>query len=1039
MKIRPYLRASLPLFALIAAFAHAEPGDILFSDDFERATLGTDWVVAGNGRAGIGSQTANSGTRSLFTANLDVTATLRVVDLSVPAARVEFWVRRGDDDFSEDTDQDDDVTVEYLNSAGVWTTLVDYDGGGTNGEIINASFLLPSDALHSAFQLRFRQLFGSGGPPENNGIGWDFWHFDDLLIVESADFTSGNLDCDTFDDGVGYTRVGGGSGVASVTNATFLSAPFSQSLNGEFVQVVSPIRDTRSGFLGVSSWVRRGADAFSENPDGNENLEIEYRADDDSWVLLDRFSGSDTPGEIFEPTYDLSNVPAAQHENFQIRLTLTDGSGPDFDFWHIDEICFIEIESVVASTIEVSHDALANYCAEELISIVVRDINGDPLSGYVGSISVTTNSGRGNWRLATGDGVFDNGTADDGTATYTFSALDDASIVLGLTYTSGAPSVDIDVTQTSGDPVQDDDSEGLLTFTPTGLTVTATALSNPPPATINDPLPNQIAGTDFVIHISAFAGSSVDVACGVIEDFAGARAIRFWQDWIDPTTSAGVSATIDGLIVGASQALATPQTVNFVAGQASVVAKYKDVGQLRINMRDEALALEGSTNAFVSRPADLLVTRVASPAGVLNPGATSIAVGEPELVPAGAPFEVSVEVRDAESDVTPNYGRESTPESIRVSSIELVAPVGGIHGSADDGTLINGDSLALGATAGVFESTTVAFDEFGIIRMQAQIGDGDYLGSGQTLGTPTGNIGRFGVRDFELTGATLTPSCGLFTYMSEPQLGVEFNLRARNDLGDTLLNYDGSLVANTALADVQAVAENDDSGINLGPRLAGLNGSWQTGVYAVATTAAEFSRGATLDGPFERLALGLDVQDPLDSRLLSNADLNATSVGDCVAAGNCTAASIGETEVYYGRLLAPPAQGPETTNLALDLVAQIWDGAGFVTHVADSCSRYEVAQISLQSFTSNLQAGETLPIGPVLSTPLLSGRADLSAPPLLSAPGIGNDGSAEVRYSVADWLRFDWLGVGEADPVATATFGRYRGHDRIVSWREVTR
>jgi len=40
---------------------------------------------------------------------------------------------------------------------------------------------------------------------------------------------------------------------------------------------------------------------------------------------------------------------------------------------------------------------------------------------------------------------------------------------------------------------------------------------------------------------------------------------------------------------------------------------------------------------------------------------------------------------------------------------------------------------------------------------------------------------------------------------------------------------------------------------------------------------------------------------------------------------------------------------------------------------------------------------------------------------------------------VEDWLKFEWggYGTGYIDPSATATFGTYRGHDRIIYWREI--
>jgi len=34
------------------------------------------------------------------------------------------------------------------------------------------------------------------------------------------------------------------------------------------------------------------------------------------------------------------------------------------------------------------------------------------------------------------------------------------------------------------------------------------------------------------------------------------------------------------------------------------------------------------------------------------------------------------------------------------------------------------------------------------------------------------------------------------------------------------------------------------------------------------------------------------------------------------------------------------------------------------------------------------------------------------------------------------WLEFDGLGTGDQDPEGPATFGRFRGHDRIIYWSE---
>ena len=48
-------------------------------------------------------------------------------------------------------------------------------------------------------------------------------------------------------------------------------------------------------------------------------------------------------------------------------------------------------------------------------------------------------------------------------------------------------------------------------------------------------------------------------------------------------------------------------------------------------------------------------------------------------------------------------------------------------------------------------------------------------------------------------------------------------------------------------------------------------------------------------------------------------------------------------------------------------------------------------------------------------------------------------------YSIYDWLKYDWNNIDEGsdgliyddDPSATATFGIFRGNDRIIYQREV--
>jgi uncharacterized repeat protein (TIGR01451 family) len=112
--------------------------------------------------------------------------------------------------------------------------------------------------------------------------------------------------------------------------------------NGGAVQVVSNVIDTSDpSFSNLTMWIRRGSDAFSENPEGSENLVVEYLNNVSAWVALETFAGGGTAGQIYLRSY---NLPAAgRHANFQVRVRQTGGSGSSWDFWHVDDVCFEQL------------------------------------------------------------------------------------------------------------------------------------------------------------------------------------------------------------------------------------------------------------------------------------------------------------------------------------------------------------------------------------------------------------------------------------------------------------------------------------------------------------------------------------------------------------------------------------------------------------------------------------------------------------------------------------------------------------------------
>lgn len=318
---------------LLQSSVFAAPGDILFSDDFERAALAPNWTADVAARAGISTATASSPTRSMYTRNQVVTVTSSVIDLTVAGAEFSYWIRRGRDDFSENPEANEDLIVEYLDSVGSWVNLVTYLGNGTAGQIYTGTVLLPFSALHANFQLRVRQTGGSG-------VDWDYWHIDDIVITEKAasrpPLTLGS--CDDFEQGMSNWNITSAGGNAGINTATSQSPSSSMFTNSGVVTVTSnDINTNNAQFNGVSMWIRRGSDAFSEDPDNGENFVVEYLNNALNWVTLETFLGNGTPGQVYTRTY---NLPAtAQHTGFQLRFRQTGGNNGLYDYWHVDDVC----------------------------------------------------------------------------------------------------------------------------------------------------------------------------------------------------------------------------------------------------------------------------------------------------------------------------------------------------------------------------------------------------------------------------------------------------------------------------------------------------------------------------------------------------------------------------------------------------------------------------------------------------------------------------------------------------------------------------
>lgn len=339
-----FLSASLlvcitTVWLLFIPSLQAAPDDILFSDNFESGSLAGNWTEnnSGGGDAGVSNATSSSGSQAMFTRWDVVSVTSNVINTAVPAATLTFWVRRGADTFSEEPEaNDEDLIVEYRNSGGSWIEINNFPGGGTPGETLPYTYTLPADALHTNLQLRFRQTGGDGGAPANGGVGWDYWHIDDVIVTEVSPPVPGAGFCDDFESGLARWTVNNATR-AGISSQTSNSPNQSLYTRHGAVSVTSSSVDMTGSTGLVTAWIRRGADSFSEDTDNGEDLVVEYLNNVNAWVALETFNGSGSSGQSYTRTYALPGD--ALHTNFQLRFRQTAGSGSDYDYWHMDDVC----------------------------------------------------------------------------------------------------------------------------------------------------------------------------------------------------------------------------------------------------------------------------------------------------------------------------------------------------------------------------------------------------------------------------------------------------------------------------------------------------------------------------------------------------------------------------------------------------------------------------------------------------------------------------------------------------------------------------
>lgn len=511
------------------------------------------------------------------------------------------------------------------------------------------------------------------------------------------------------------------------------------------------------------------------------------------------------------------------------------------------------------------------------------------------------------------------------------------------------------------------------------------------------------------------------------------RPVQLWSTYIDPDENnrpVSRALSVDGEDVSGDSGAPTTINLDFgPGGIAEMDVRYPDAGRMQLDGRylgsaateDEGLVMPGS-DQFVSVPAGLCVRTD----GECAAGDASC----PLYARAGEDFDLAITAvgwqSDGDSDfcvgnpVTPNFRLLDVPLSSAVNT-----PAGGVDG------VITPTSYSHTRSADATETVSARISEVGVFEFQATPVAGGYQGQTvpQGISAPTG---RFYPDRFAVTvdPGELAAECSVaapFSYTGQDigwSLAPILEIEPLSVQGTRTLNYTepgfrrlsaSDVARTTPMADTTALNIEDDPlsvTANAGPgSLTEVEPGLLQFSYSTADTVRynklPEARVAPIEPDLEYIVTDITDADGVTGE---NAPYEFTPAVDF--------------DVRYGRLTMDNVYGPENIpELLMAFRLEYWNGSRFVVNTADSCTPWTTDDITSPAEHHTLAAD---------SGTFSGGEAG----PLSLQPE-GSQGTDTLTWAVEEWLQDDVNEDGALDaPSALATFGVYRGHDRVIYWRE---
>ncbi|MEH6356188.1 MAG: DUF6701 domain-containing protein, partial [Marinobacter sp.] len=314
---------------------------------------------------------------------------------------------------------------------------------------------------------------------------------------------------------------------------------------------------------------------------------------------------------------------------------------------------------------------------------------------------------------------------------------------------------------------------------------------------------NHISGQEIQASILAVKTGEEDPG-QCVPAFTGKKDIEFNTVYQNPSTGTLAVESGGDLLRGHSLALDFDST-----GAASFPVLYKDVGRVLLKARyegageDAGLVMLGE-GVFVARPDHFKLTIPG------NPAATSVQ-DDNDFVAAGADFEVRVSSINALGDLTPNFGRETSSESVALKA-SLVAPSSGDLPPLTGAFGVFGEDCSGNAGAGGTACGQFQWPEVGIISIMPSLVSKLYLGTADVVGDEVMHVGRFIPDRFNVVvseAGEVAPYCSDSTPFAYTGQSLSWKAGVQPMLTLEAWNADGEVTRNYTLGDFQRLSATD--------------------------------------------------------------------------------------------------------------------------------------------------------------------------------------------------------------------------------------